>query len=133
MNAVLLDTDVFSFVFKQDSRVAPYVPHLTARQLCLSFQTVAELRYWAEIRRWGSLRRDNLEATLSRYVILPYDDEMSRHWAAITAQCRRAGRPIECSDAWIAATAIRHDLPLLTHNAADYQGVASLRLVSFAS
>jgi len=28
-----------------------------------------------------------------------------------------AGRPIECGDAWIAATAIRYGLPLLTHNA----------------
>jgi len=46
MPAVLLDTDVFSFVFKRDSRAARFEPHLTGSQACLSFQSVAELRRW---------------------------------------------------------------------------------------
>lgn len=29
-------------------------------------------------------------------------------------------------DAWIVATALRHELPLITHNAKDYQGIAGL-------
>ena len=43
---LLLDTDVFSFLFKRDSHAAMYAPHLVNAQPCLSFQSVAELRYW---------------------------------------------------------------------------------------
>jgi len=43
------------------------------------------------------------------------------------------GRRIECANAWIAATALRHDVPLVTHNAGHYQGVPGLKLISHGS
>lgn len=130
MTPILLDTDVFSFVFKQDTRAALYLPHLDGAQPCLSFQSVGELRCWALARRWGEGRRQNLDASMARCVVLPYDDELSRRWAEITAHRRQIGRPIECGDAWIAATALRHEIALLTHNAADYDDVPALTVIS---
>jgi predicted nucleic acid-binding protein len=130
--AVLLDTDVFSFVFKRDTRGVLYAPHLAGVQPCLSFQSVAELRYWALVRRWGEARRQSLDLSLARCLVLPYDDATSRHWAEVTNHRRQTGRPIECGDAWIAATAIRHNLTPLTHNAADYTDILSLQLISHA-
>jgi len=41
-----------------------------------------------------------------------------------------ARRRIECADAWIAATAILYDAPLVTHNREDYLGVPGLSVVS---
>ena len=41
-----------------------------------------------------------------------------------------AGRRIESADAWIAATALLHDAPLLTNNLNDYLGVTGLTLIS---
>jgi tRNA(fMet)-specific endonuclease VapC len=132
MRSVLLDTDVFSFLFKGDTRAAVYERDLQGVQVCLSFQSVAELRYWSIIKRWGDSRRSSLEAALARCVLLPYDDGLSRAWAQITAHRRQLGRPIECGDAWIAATALRHGIPLITHNAADYRDVPALGLVTHA-
>ena len=43
---VLLDTDVFSFLFKEDSRAAPYRKDVSGRSTYLSFMTVAELHDW---------------------------------------------------------------------------------------
>jgi len=43
-----------------------------------------------------------------------------------------AGRRIESADAWIAATALLHNAPLLTNNRNDYLGVADLALISYA-
>jgi tRNA(fMet)-specific endonuclease VapC len=127
---VLLDTDVFSFFFKRDSRRALYEPAIANAQVCLSFQSVAELRLWSLVRRWGDARRQSLELAVARCVIIPYDDALSHTWASVTADRRRMGQPIETGDAWIAATALRHDATLLTHNARDYADITNLRMIS---
>lgn len=130
MQAVMLDTDVFSFIFKQDTRAALYAPHLAGAQACLAFQSVAELRLWGLTRNWGEARRQSLEASIARCLVLPYDNAISHHWAEVNAHRLRIGRPIGCGDAWIAAIALHHSLPLLTHNASDYADIPGLSLVS---
>ncbi len=40
---LVVDTDVISFLFKRDTRAKLYEPHLSGRQLVISFMTVAEL------------------------------------------------------------------------------------------
>lgn len=130
MDAVLLDTDVLSFFAKNDTRAAAYEPAIAGRQLCISFQTVAELQLWALVRRWGASRRAELDALLASHIVLHDDADLARRWADITAHRRRIGRPIECGDAWIAATALRHDIPLATHNAGDYEHIHGLKLIT---
>lgn len=130
MDALVLDTDVVSFFAKADSRATLYSPLLLDRQLCICFQTVAELRLWTLIRRWGPARREGMESLLARFVVLPYDSLMAQARAEVTAHRRRLGRPIDCGDAWIAACAVRHDATLLTHNAKDYAEVPGLKMIS---
>jgi tRNA(fMet)-specific endonuclease VapC len=132
MPACLLDTDVLSFFAKGDTRAALYAPALAGQQLCVSFQTVAELQLWALVRRWGHARRAALDTLLARFVVLRSDAERARHWAEITAHRRRLGRPIECGDAWIAASALRYAIPLLSHNAAHYGEIPGLTVFSRA-
>ncbi len=130
MDAVVLDTDVLSFLAKGDTRGAAYAPAIVGKRLCVSFQTVAELRLWALIRRWGAARQAGLDVLLRRLVVLPYDAAMADQWAHITAHRRRHGRPIDCGDAWIAASALRHDATLVTHNAKHYADIPGLLYVS---
>lgn len=132
MNVVLLDTNIVSFVLKADSRAQSYAPYLENRRLAISFMTVAELFQWAAIRKWGARRTSQLEASLRNYTILPFDIELCRLWGEIRARCRAAGRPISPQDAWIAATALRHGLPLVTHNPADFEMIEELKLITTA-
>jgi predicted nucleic acid-binding protein len=37
---------------------------------------------------------------------------------------------MQTADAWIAATALLYEVPLITHNRRDYEGVAGLVLIS---
>src|ERR1039458_7029738 len=123
MEPVILDTDVLSFLAKGDTRASLYLPALSGKRLCVCFQTVAELRLWALVRHWGSPRREALDSLLDQFVVLPYAAPMDQHWADIAAHGRRMGRPLDCGDAWIAASALRHSATLLTHNARDYADI----------
>ncbi|MEZ6234268.1 MAG: PIN domain-containing protein [Phycisphaerales bacterium] len=73
---------------------------------------------------------DSLRAIIGQYVVLPYDAEMAERWAQISEHRKRAGHPIATADCWIASTAVRHGLELLTHNGRDFKGVDSLITVT---
>lgn len=130
MGGLLIDTNVFSFISKQDTRAAAYEKEIRGQALCLSFMLVAELRRWALHRRWGPGRRKELEEAMQRCRVLGVDDETSTIWAKVVAGRDRIGRPIGCGDAWISACALRHSLSLLTHNPADFAEISGLAVIS---
>ena len=134
MNAepVLVDTDVVSFLFKADTRAQLYQGHLAGRRWVLSFMSLGELYEWAEDRGWGRSRRRQLEDHLGGFHVHGFTPELCRMWAQVRATARRGGREIDIADAWIAATALLHDLPLVTHNRRHYEGVEGLRIISEA-
>ena len=129
---VIVDTDVVSFLFKGDTRAQLYRPHLQGKALALSFMTVAELYQWAYIRNWGKRRLTRLEEQLRAYVIVPYDNDLCKQWATICVGRQRLGRPVSVQDAWIAATALRHGCPLVTHNRDDFANITGLTVTSEA-
>ncbi|RLC16899.1 MAG: type II toxin-antitoxin system VapC family toxin [Deltaproteobacteria bacterium] len=131
MEIVLLDTNIVSFLFKKDTRSVLYEPYLKNRILAISLMTAAELYQWAEVRKWGSRRVSQLERILAEnYTILPADMELCRQWGKIRAECQAAGRPISPQDAWIGATAIQHDLPLITHNPKDFEVIGNIKIIT---
>src|SRR6266511_777026 len=132
MASVVVDTAVVSFLFKRDSRAEWYRPHLSGKLLVLSFMTVAELDRWALERNWGRARRARMEESLQNFIVYPFDRALCLKWAEVSDRARRIGRRIECADAWIAATAVLHNITLVTHNASDYAGVDGLTVISEA-
>ena len=67
---------------------------------------------------------------LARFTLLLPDIESARVWARIKSGCERKGRPITFADAWIAAAAVQLNVPLVTHNAGDYQAVENLTILT---
>ncbi len=130
MTAVVVDTDVVSYLFKQDTRAELYRPHLLGKLLLVSFMTVAELERWGLERNWGRKRRRKLDEHLRQFVLDPFDRELCRKWAEVSDQARRNGHPISTADAWVAASALLNDLPLVTHNRDDFAGVGNLIIIS---
>ena len=128
MKPVVLDTDVVSFLFKSDTRAQIYLPELQDRQWFISFMTEAELEQWALLANWSEKRVEWLRLFLSHFVVVPSSHDLVLKWAEAMVGARRNGRRIETADAWIAATALLYDVPLLTHNKADYLGVPGLQL-----
>lgn len=134
MEAVLLDTTVASLLHpkkKGSTLRSLYEPRMRGKTLVLSFQSVAELWGWAVANRWGPKQRRGLEVFLRRFAVVPYDFGLAKVWAEITGHCRNRGRRLEAGDAWIIATAVYRNLPLLTHDR-DHLGlgISGLKVVS---
>ncbi len=130
MDSVVIDTDVLSYLLKQDTRGELYRPHIDGKLGVLSFMTIAELDFWANARKWGQNRREKLTAFLEPYTIIDSDRELCRRWADIRSEAMRIGFHIDTADCWIAATATRYTIPLVTHNKDHFIHVKGLTIIS---
>lgn len=130
MTPVVVDTDVASFLFKNDSRAPAYLSHLHNHQWLISFMTEAELEQWALLSNWQPRRIEWLQIFMKRFIIVPSSRDLVLEWARVMVTARKTGRRLETADAWMAATATLYDAPLITHNASDYSGVPGLRLIT---
>jgi tRNA(fMet)-specific endonuclease VapC len=126
----VVDTDVWSYLYKGRDEARLYEPHLQGNILVISFQTQAELLRWAIGSGWGKQRRQDLELRLQNYIVEHSSDVLSLRWAEVMESGRRNGRPISAADAWIAATALHLDVPLITHNRNHFIGIDRLTIVS---
>jgi tRNA(fMet)-specific endonuclease VapC len=127
---VVVDTDVVSFVFKNHSLAPAYEAILAGRPLAVSLITLAEIEYGMEAKNWGAVRRDLMRRFLTRFTPLLPDIETARAWARIKYGCKEKGRLITFADAWIAAATVQLNIPLVTHNARDYQAVENLTILT---
>ena len=134
MDAVLLDTDVFSYLLKDDARADPYRQHVRNRTVAVSFVTVGELLAGAEKKGWGPVKRQQLEMKLRAVVIVPFDLEICRVYGRLSCMKTETGgdRTIAVNDRWIAACAIRHNLRLISNNRRHFEGIPDLTLISEA-
>ncbi len=131
--SVVVDTDVVSYLYKRDTRAQNYRAHLQGKSLTISFMTLAELDRWTLERNWGERRKTDLEEFVHRFTVIEVSRALCLKWAEASDTARRNGRPIETADAWIAATALLYDVPLVTHNRDDDSGVDNLQVISEAA
>ncbi len=127
--AVVVDTDVVSFLHKKDSRARLFRAHLVGNDRIISFMTLAELELWTLQRNWGATTRQRLERHLQGYVVHFADAHLCQLWAEVRCRSEGQGRVIESADAWHAATALALGVPLVTNNAADYAAVDGLTVL----
>jgi tRNA(fMet)-specific endonuclease VapC len=130
MDARLLDTNIVSYLMKGHSLAERYRPELQGYTLAVSFMTVAELYEGAFRARWGRRKLAQLAGVLRSYLVIPSSPDLCQRWGQV--RCERRNQPISCEDAWIAATALIHGCDLVTHNAADFHGIAGLNVITAA-
>lgn len=121
----LIDTDICSAYLKGDGRVFNrFLQH--GGRLHLSAVCVTELLSWALRRSAPPSRLDGLNQMLSVVTVLPVDDQVARIAGRVRAAMLDDGLSIATPDLLIAATALRYDLTLVTHNVRHFKSVPDL-------
>ena len=82
-----------------------------------------------EAKNWGTRRRELMSRFLSRFKPLLPDIDTANQWARIKSGREKHGKPISFPDAWIAA-ALQLNIPLVTHNASDYEAIDGLTILT---
>lgn len=116
-------------------RAAAYRLAIADDRIVVSFMTITELRFGALRAGWGELRRRGLERDLAQLVVVQPDDLLMRTCAELRASCQRTGHglghKIHEADRWIAATAIRLGVELVSDDTVfrDVPGLAIRAIV----
>jgi predicted nucleic acid-binding protein len=128
MSGFLLDTNCISELVRPrpDRRVMEWADATNEASLYLSVLTLGEIRKCLAALPQGT-RRTKLETWLevdlkSRFHdrILPVDAEVADRWGLLTAEARRKGKPLPVIDGLLAATALHHNLTVVSRNTGDF-------------
>jgi predicted nucleic acid-binding protein len=130
----LIDTNVLSELRRKqaDARVVAWVQARPRQSLYLSVLSLGEIRQGIEGVADAAFRQtltDWLEVELPNWFVgrlLDIDTQVADRWGRVQAS---AGRTLPAIDGLLAATALQHDLTLVTRNTRDFEGL-NLQLVN---
>jgi len=130
MSGFLLDTNCISEALrvKPDPNVGNWMQVVDQALLYLSVLTLGEIRKGLAQLAQGK-RRAQLETWLeielqARFAgrILPIDAATADRWGLLAAEAKRMGKPLSIVDGLLAATALHHNLTMVTRNVSDFKG-----------
>jgi predicted nucleic acid-binding protein len=129
VSGFLIDTNVLSEFSRRgepDQRVKSWLKAVAPGSLYASVLTLAEIRRGIELLP-VSKRRGQLEEWLENELLesfgtnlLPVTRAIGDRWAVLSARAQQTGTPLAFIDGLIAATALEHDLTLVTRNVRDF-------------
>jgi len=128
----LVDSDYVADYLGAHSHAIQLLSSFAKDDLSISLITYGEIYEGIYFGRDPQKTTDVFQRFLRSVVILPPTQLVMRHFARIRGELRRTGKIIGDFDILIAATAIQHNLTLVTRNVKDYQRIPNLKLYNTA-
>jgi toxin FitB len=129
VSGFLIDTNVISELVKRrpNKGVTAWISSVDEELLFLSVLTLGEIRKGIHSLP-ANTRRSSLEAWVDRDLnlrfsgrILPVDAAVADRWGRISADAARKGHVLPVVDGLLAATALHHNLTVVTRNTSDIE------------
>ena len=111
---MILDTNALSAFVDGDADVGEILRNQA--RAAIPVIVLGEFRYGIAQSRHRPAYEAWLETELPDFETLAITDETAVAYAALRVALKRSGRPIPANDAWIAALAIQHKLPVLSRD-----------------
>jgi tRNA(fMet)-specific endonuclease VapC len=129
--ALLIDTSVFIAIERSGQGPSVLLSQLGGEPVAIAAITASELlhgvhRADSELRR--GRRQHSVSTILASVPVLPFDLETARVHSRLWADLAKRGSIIGAHDILIAATALTHDLTLVTSNVRHFGRIESLKL-----
>jgi tRNA(fMet)-specific endonuclease VapC len=130
---LILDSNTISYYFRGDTAVVARLQALQPGEVGVPAIVVYELRYGLMRLPEAAAqpRLDALARLLRPVQVLPFDAECATQAAQLRVALEAAGTPIGPHDVLIAATALRHQAPLVTRNVREFGRVPGLQCVNW--
>ncbi|WP_420621834.1 type II toxin-antitoxin system VapC family toxin [Candidatus Poriferisodalis sp.] len=122
----LADTSIF--IARETGR--PVRTEAIPDQLSVSIVTIGELRVGV-LRAADTVVRDRRLSTLANALALqplPIDTDVATAWALLRVTLRERGMAMPINDSWIAATALAHEVPVVTQDQ-DFPAIDGLSVI----
>lgn len=120
---MILDTNALSAFVDGEAAVGRILSQ--QQRAALPVIVLGEFRYGISQSRHRAAYASWLSTHLDDFEILDVSDSTASTYAEIRVGLKRSGKPIPANDAWIAALAIQHALPLLSRDE-HFDSVANL-------
>jgi toxin FitB len=127
----LVDTNIPSELTREnpDARVVEFLRNVDKEGVFLSVMTIGEI-----CKRIATLPVSQRRATLQDWLdidvrswfagrMLPVTEAIAERWGHLAATAKQRGLTLAVVDGVIAATALHHDLTLVTRNVKDFHGL----------
>jgi tRNA(fMet)-specific endonuclease VapC len=110
--------------------IVAHIQGLSADGIALSFISLAELYEGVFYSRDPRQSEEGLQMFLRGVAMLGVDDETTRIFGRERGRLRAEGKTVGDFDLLIGATALRHDLTILTNNRRHFELITKLQIIS---
>ncbi len=124
----LLDTDCVADYLVGRPDITELLNTLSQHGAAISLITLGEIYEGIYFGRDPQKGEDGFHRFLRLVEVLPLNDTIVRQFARIRGELRRTGRIIGDFDILIGATALHHNLTLVTRNIKDYERIPLLTI-----